>query len=409
MSDDLPPSSLRAEAQPRSVAANPSIEADSRYGWGLAYDLALHHFVRRRALMLITTAGMSLSLVLVALQLSVYSGVFGQITTYIDHVGADLWVLQKGSADLFATSFVSRETEWVVSAVPGVEAATGIYAVYTSVTVRGTHTGVYIIGFDPATGDGGPWALAGQSRDFSPTALRADEIIVDENFARHLGLEVGDSFPLLDRTFRIAALSSQTSALGCQYLFLRRDALGSLWSGAGAVYTHLLVSLRAGADHQAVLLAIARGVPECRVVSSRDLARSTRRFVGFFILPVLGLVTVVAAIIALAISAFSIFNLTLARLEEYALLRALGASSNWLTGVVLAQASLVTFLGVAIGLPIALILTKYANWQVMGLNCRLSSQAALLLIASAAGIASLTSVLPILRLRRVDPVVLFRA
>ncbi len=79
----------------------------------------------------INVIGVAFSVLLICFQLSVLKGTRAQITTYIDHTGADIWAMQKGVDDFIATSAVPRESVDALKKLSGVQRAAGIYAIYT--------------------------------------------------------------------------------------------------------------------------------------------------------------------------------------------------------------------------------------------------------------------------------------
>lgn len=58
----------------------------------------------------INVAGVAFAVLLICFQLSILKGTRGQITTYIDNTGADIWAMQKGVDDFVATSAVPRKS-----------------------------------------------------------------------------------------------------------------------------------------------------------------------------------------------------------------------------------------------------------------------------------------------------------
>jgi putative ABC transport system permease protein len=366
--------------------------------------IALRNLLADPKRLVVSVASMVLSVVLIGFQLAVWAGVSGQITTYIENTGAQIWVVQGGATDLFSTSIVPQELETEVAQVPGVDRAAGIYAVYTSINVNDVHAGAYLIGYDTATGLGGPWNLV-----LAPARpLADDEVIADRHFVSRTGLRPGDRFPLLDREFRLAGISAETSALGCQYLFLRREAVDRLWPEGSPIFTHILVWLRDAAEKEAVAAEIARLAPGIRPLHAEAFARNTRDYVGAFILPLVICAALLGIVVGLAIPGFMLYTMTVDRIEEFALLKALGAGRRVVAGVVLIQASIIAAAGCAFGLPACHALIAVANRFVLGLSAVLEPASASLVVLALAAIAVLASLLPIRRVLRVDPASVFR-
>src|SRR3982750_4356713 len=87
--------------------------------WTLARKLLLHDRLR----FVVAIAGVSVSVMLVLVQVGLYFGFMETASSIIDHGSADIWVGKKGNdAFEFATPFDERAYYKVVS-VPGVERA----------------------------------------------------------------------------------------------------------------------------------------------------------------------------------------------------------------------------------------------------------------------------------------------
>src|SRR5439155_20112900 len=105
-----------------------------------------------------------------------------------------------------------------------------------TLTIGETRYPVYYVGYDPGTGDGGPWRLEeGSAR------IGADELVLDAALAHDRGLKVGDMVDVGPERLRIAGLSPATSA-GYPYVFLDRGTATKLFA-APDVYTFVLVKV----------------------------------------------------------------------------------------------------------------------------------------------------------------------
>jgi putative ABC transport system permease protein len=117
---------------------------------------------------------------------------------------------------------------------------------------------------------------------------------------------------------------------------------------------------------------------------------------------------VIGIVVGLAVAAVSIYTATLARLDEYAVLKAIGMSNRALYSLVSRQ-SLLTVLG---GLVLALVLVAALAFGLPALNPDVSvapSAGSVLRTAGAAGlIALLAAFVPARRVARVDPASVYR-
>jgi hypothetical protein len=66
--------------------------------------VAFRNLVGNRIRFSVNVIGVSFAILLICYQLSILKGTRSQITIYIDHAGADIWVMQQGVDDFIATS-----------------------------------------------------------------------------------------------------------------------------------------------------------------------------------------------------------------------------------------------------------------------------------------------------------------
>jgi putative ABC transport system permease protein len=357
----------------------------------------------------VNVIGVAFAVLLICFQLSILKGTRVQITTYIDHAGADIWVMQKGVDDFIATSSVPRESVDTLERLDGVRKAAGIYAIYTLLEINHVKSRVYVIGYDTVSGDGGPWKLGKTLPHISdPHSLRPDEVLLDENLARRHGLDPGDRVSLFGHSFTVAGFTLETTSIGSQYAFLPRETIGRILPGGPFSFTHVLV----WSDGTAPGRDLVRRIGEATGLSSltrNALAANMREFLGMFMLPLLTAGVVMGFLVGSVTIGITLYTAVLERIKEYGTLKALGATDWFLFGVLLRQ----SFISLAIGTVTGLILGAFANhlinqW-VPGMTAVLDG--AIMIETTLAGLvmAALSTGLPMWRLLRLDPMEVFRS
>src|SRR3989337_1008607 len=89
--------------------------------------LAFRNLFQSRARLLISVGGVGLALLLILTLDAIFSGVEQQVTAYIDHSGADVFVSQSGVRNMhMAASSLPASVEKKGKPVPGIEAGTPI-------------------------------------------------------------------------------------------------------------------------------------------------------------------------------------------------------------------------------------------------------------------------------------------
>lgn len=310
-------------------------------------NLGLRNLTRDRTRLGLSIAGVALATMLVLLLSGFLDGMNAQITSYLDHSPGSVVVAQSGIKNmLVATSVLPAGTRDRALATEGVAKAAPILSSFVILELGGEKRSAYLVGFDPALG-GGPWRLA-DGRD----ATTDDEVVVDRALARRYDLAVGDGFELMGRRLTIVGLSEGTTSWMTSFIFVRKSAAESLFSLPGMT-SFLLVTPAEGttdADLQERLSLI----PGVSVRPKSEVAQNDVDVFSRVIGPPVRLMTGIAFVVGTLVVGLVLYSATLERRREYGVLKAIGGSARALYRVTLTQAVVVTFVGGALGLILAL-------------------------------------------------------
>src|SRR5512135_88339 len=122
----------------------------------------------------LTVGGVALCVVLMLFLLGVYRGVADGSVEYIRQNRADLWVLQDNATNILrGSSLISADQIAAIARTPGVRTAAPVLFLLSTVR-KGSRVGtIFLTGFEPEKGLGGPPLLA---RGRRPSA--DDEIVL---------------------------------------------------------------------------------------------------------------------------------------------------------------------------------------------------------------------------------------
>jgi putative ABC transport system permease protein len=127
------------------------------------------------------------------------------------------------------------------------------------------------------------------------------------------------------------------------------------------------------------------------------------------LVPILATVAVLGGIVAVAVLTLLLYGSVLERREDYALLKALGASSGVVARVVLAQAMTAVCGGLIVGTLVYAIVAALAARLVPAVPLSLAVEAAALVAAGAFVTGALGALVPLRRIARIHPAEVFRA
>ncbi|MBI4957668.1 MAG: ABC transporter permease [Myxococcales bacterium] len=315
----------------------------------LAY-LDLRHQLRR---FVATAFGLGLLFAIVLAMGGIYRGMVEDAVVLVERSGADLWLVQRGTRGPFAErSTVPAVLEDRARAVAGVAWAHP----FSSFTLEPEHAGrslrLTLVGLGWPDDRG---ASIGVTRGRALERSRG-EIVVDAS----LGLALGETLTLGDDPYRVVGLGAGLVASGGDPLgfvthadleriqsYLAADARRALPPGDGDA---------APSGPQAILVRVAPGTSVAAVrgrfasftdvdVYSQSDERSfllegvvdkARRQIGLF----RGLLALVSGIVVSLV----VFNMTVAKTREIALLKLMGARTRLIVSMIVQQALLLSVL-----------------------------------------------------------------
>lgn len=353
---------------------------------------------RRRAALAVS--GVAAAFLLVLVLNGVFAGAMRQVTAYIDRSPADVFVAQAGvrTMHMSITSLV-EDTVGRVRAVDGVAWAEPLRYT-TALVAKGDDSIItYVLGYDPATGRAGPGALA------AGRAPGAGQVLVDEAAAGELGIAVGDTVEVLGTSFEVAGLSPDGTNIVNTTVYVTLDEFARL-RGPGVNY--VLAGAASGVEPDELRDRIAAALPTASVQTRSEFADQERRIVSDMAADVMSIMTLIGFLIALAVIALTLFTVTLSKLREYGIVKALGGTGARLAGDVVAQ---VTWsVGLAIVVAVVAALLVGAAIGSLTANVRIVVEPASVARTAFGGllVGAVAAVVPLRRVLAVDPASAFR-
>lgn len=372
------------------------------------WSIALKTLVADRGKLLTALVGVIFSVVLVNIQGGLFFGLMRKASLLVDHGEADIWVGHQRMHNVdFPEDIPSR---WVyrLRGVAGVRAAEPYVLGYSTMTLRGgAFETVLVVGCDRASLLGNAWEMAeGSPQDLATT----DGIIVDDCEAEKLGHpRVGDLVEIGGRRARVAALSHGIMGfLVTPYVFTTLERASNYLHKSDRYCSYFLVRAEPGADPREVCAAIRRRLPEVEAMPKEDFGKTSVQFwmsrTGLGIS--FGSSTLLGLLVGLVIVAQTMYASVLDRIGEFGTLKAIGASERHIYSLLFTQAMSMALVGSLIGLGLVTSIQRLFsspqapivihNWVALG-SCALVF-----------AICLLSSALPYLRVRRVDPVMVLQ-
>lgn len=341
-------------------------------------------------------------------QASLLIGFMDAAAKVMDAVHADLWIAPRGTVCFDFASTLDGRFRDIAEGVPGVETVTRLSVAFVGYRLpSGQQRTVVLIGADPNVGSGFPLPYLANSRN----AIEPESVLVDEANARELGLST------LPSEIEINGLRAQvtgtvqgfSSFLGSPYVFSSyRDA--ERYSRLGPERAaYLAIRVAPDSDLNAIKSRLAAELPEVDVWTQAEFRRRSQSYwivqtgAGAAILTA----AVLAFLIGLVLVSQTIYASTMERLDEFATLKALGASTRYIVRILLVQALAFGIAGSIIGGFLAIPAVNLARGLVAWIST--PTWLVLIVIPMALVMCALASVMSVRTALSVEPARVFRA
>ena len=377
----------------------------------LALKMLFHEKVR----LLITLLGVTVSAILTLIEVAIYLGMMGNATALIRHTDADLWITSRNIQTFdFALPFPAARIDRV-RALPQVLWAEKLLLSWGYLKLpAGGREQVQIIGYDPDTGIGAPWAMA----EGTPAAVKGGNyMILDRTSGQRLGrLETGTLWELdfvnTKYSFKLTGLSDGIKSFTtAPIVFMSYNRLSRFFADAGwqDQTAFIVAKAKPGADVAAIARALRAALRDNDVFTRDEFIHKTVHYwtvqtgmgMAFF------LTALLAMIIGGAIVGQTIYASTLEHLREYGTLKAIGAKNREIYQVILSQAALSAAAGFVLAAVLVLLVRGAIESAGVPLYFSPALFAAVFLVVLVSCLAA--AYFSVSKIRTLDPVSVFKA
>lgn len=349
----------------------------------------------------IAVLGIGFTVMLMLFLLGVYQGVKSGSTSYVLHTDAEIWVGQRNSRNLIKTSsFLTESVGKQLARTPGVKSVDPILRTIAPVEFDTGNVTLFIFGFDTETQAGAPEIIRGTSQ------LRSGEIILDKAFAALHHLEVGDSIPIQDKSFKIVGICEGTNLIVGQFAFVPIQDVPPLL-GLRNVRSFYLLNLEENSEE--ILSRLKEQFPDLLFTPKSEFAANNLAEMEIGVLPILWTIVLFGAITGATVIVLMMYTSVLEKREEYAMLKAVGASQNFLSGLVLRQSMLASVMGFALGLATDLLCAPLLKQVIPALLLVFAWQDIAAVFLGALVLGAFGTWAPIRTLKNIYPAEVFRA
>ncbi|MDR1935290.1 MAG: ABC transporter permease [Candidatus Accumulibacter sp.] len=376
--------------------------------------LALRMLFGERAKYLLLLSGIASATVMMVLGMALWYGIQRLSSATADNIRSPIWVTdpmlqQVGDSQPLRATEVDR-----VRSVAGVRWAAPLYLGGAQVRLleQGVSRTVLLVGLDATTLLGAPTRIVEGSLD----DLRLpDAVFIDERGAAFLSadpqqpLKRGDSFEMNDRRAVIVGIcrTDLTFFGGNAYIFSTFDRAVGYAASQRKMVTHILAVPEAGREAAEVARAIhdATGL---QAFTEDGIKQATWDWMlETNVAPfVISIIVVVGFVVGTLITGQAFYSFVLENSRYFGALRAMGAETRALAGMILAQAAFVGVVGFGLGAGLigaALWLAPEGRSPALILW-----QVPVSVFAAITGICLFAALLGLWRVVKLEPAVVFR-
>ena len=373
----------------------------------LVLTLASRNLLYDRLRFIATLIGIVFSVVLVMIQMGLFLGFGRMVTTMIDHANADLWVVPKGAKCFEDPSLLDVKLRDAIASVSDVASLDPLVIGFSDWRLdSGEMTPVFIVGADLKAGTLQPWnVVEGDIRELS----QSGGVVVDRSYFERLGIKgLGATAEIRGRRVKVVALTDGIrSFTTTPYVFvdLRNARLytGTFPNRA----SDLIVRLKPNADRAKSIEVIRSRVHDAEVLTSDEFRSRSRSFWLFGTGPGAALFAgaLLGVIVGTVIVAQTLYSSTKDHLSEFATLRAMGSSNNYIYSVIIFQALLNAVIGFTLAVAIGYVVVEMTAKSALPIVITPWLVIALLALTIVMCVSS--GIVAIIRVVRIDPVTVF--
>lgn len=390
---------------------HPALPITTRPGFGLRWrtlaGVGVRMMLHDKLKMLGTLAGVVFAVLLSNQQAGTFMGLLYKNVMFVENADADIWIAPPGTEAFQPGKPIPESAVLQARVVDGVAWAEPLlYGASTITLPSGGAEAVTLVGTRAPALHGGPWnVVAGDPADLTVPDRMFFEQADREKFG---GINLGSVRELGGKRVVATGFTWGLIPFGPSYAFGEYNLVQQILHMPADQTSFGLVGVAAGHDPEAVAAAVQAQLPETTVLTREQYRRSivryllTRTAIGI----TFGTSALFGLIIGFVIVSLSMFSAVLDNVREFGTLKAIGATNRDLARLLVVQAVAYALVGSLLGLSfVTFVADKIRSPQLaVFLPAELLIGTTIVMIL----MCVLASSLALLRLRKVEPGMVFR-
>lgn len=359
---------------------------------------------------MLTMLAISVTIAMILVLRGFEQGLYVQSEKVVLDRGGQLILSQKGVSNFLAVrSSLPQLKRSEVEAVAGVKEAHPLTSFWVIYGPDGNKTPLLLLVYDSI---GGPTHLV----EGHPIE-NGREIVVDVGLSQRFNLKIGDPLVISDFEFRIAGITSRSSALFSTIGFITYDGMIDLFLESEIapdistfpLLSFLLVEIKSGEDPAAVGKRIEHQITEVDVFTPQALAQKDVALGKELFGPVMNVLIILSYVIGMLVIGLIIYSDVSSRRRSYGIMKAVGFNVFHITKGVMVQATVLILFAYPVGVLLALLVSKGIELNMPVYLVQIIDPAGLVnVIFGVLVMMVIGSLLPIRLIARTDPLIVFQ-
>lgn len=324
--------------------------------------LAWRNIVNDKVRFVVAAFGITFAVFLMIFQGSLLIGFLRAASVLIEATDAQIWVTAHGTSCFEFAGAIPRSYAEIIRSIPGVESTSrACVATVQFRSGKGGNKSVVLVGADPSAGSRFPVPRLSVSVDSTyPKGLVVDESNLKqlEIGATPLDVEVNNQHGQV-----IQSVRGFSSFLGNPYLFAAYNDAVEFIHLPPEQSMYLLVHTNQSQSTQSIKKQIQARLPDVDVWTREEFANIAKRFWvaqtgaggGILIAAILGF------LIGMMVVSQTVYATTMDNIEEFATLKAIGASPGFVARMVAIQSMICGIVGFVLGVSVSIPLVDAAK------------------------------------------------
>ncbi len=371
----------------------------------LAYKLLVNDRAKFSGLLI----GITFAVFLMIAMTSMFAGVLNRASSTVVNIGAPIWVMDPAVNTVANTIGIPDYTLDAVRSIEGVKYAVPLFSGGALVRLNdGTYQAVNVIGLDDTSLFGRPQMESGRIEDIY--AENSFLVVDDPEFSKLNNPHIGTEFELNDHRGVIIGIAkvSTSGLFGVPTLYTTYERAIQYIPNPRFTISYILVQPKSPADVKQIQKQVA--ALGYLALTQEEFERRISDFYTFQ--TALGmnimLMTAISFVVGLSISGQTFYTFILENLDKFGALKAIGAKSHELVGMILFQAGFTALVGYGLGIGLCTIVVWLARMRLPDYAAMITYSNLGLALGMVTIIASISGYIGVRKVLRIEPFEIFR-